>query len=372
MYGEPIKKMFEAPFSLIMPNLKLPPFNDSGEVNIQQDIYELAFARFNEPIFLSALQGSRRQNSFALWFGVDQLPTIGAAEMKSHNMTDSGYSVLQRGQGEQATWLCLKYDKYGSGHGHFDKNNFILYSHGQVLFPNPVTRYYGSKLHAEWDRVTLAHNTLVVDETSQTPSTGKSLAFGNDHGTDYAMTDAGNIYKGVRFVRTVVMLNKDLLLFADHIIADKPRILDIICHFNGQWDQQPAGESIPLPIKEGYQYLQNVSAFRSSENNSLKLVGNKDTHVSIVLARNDPTEIITATGIGKSTNDRIPMVIYRRLAKETIYVWAVSLDASLVNIVENHAKNGAFEINVDNKKNKWNIKLNTYKPVVKIVHTNKK
>ena len=63
----------------------------------------------------------------------------------------------------QATWLCLKYGPHGGGHGHPDKNNFVLYARGKVLFPDPGTRPYGSPLHNGWDKITLAHNTLVVD-----------------------------------------------------------------------------------------------------------------------------------------------------------------------------------------------------------------
>jgi hypothetical protein len=36
--------------------------------------------------------------------------------------------------------------------------------------------------------------------------------------------------------------------------------------------------------------------------------------------------VITATGVGKSTEDRIPMAIFRRVAQNTTYVWTVSSD----------------------------------------------
>jgi hypothetical protein len=54
--------------------------------------------------------------------------------------------------------------------------------------------------------------------------------------------------------------------------------------------------------------------------------------LAISVAANEPTEVITATGPGKSTAERIPMSIFRRTAQATTYVWAVSLDGSPVKL----------------------------------------
>ena len=55
-----------------------------------------------------------------------------------------------------------------------------------------------------------------------------------------------------------------------------------------------------------------------------------DWPVAIRLAGVEPTEVITATGVGKSTEDRIPLAIFRRVARKTTYVWSISLDGSAV------------------------------------------
>jgi len=69
LYGEPLKTMYEAPINLAMPNLMLPAFNDSTEVDVHNALYELAYARYHDPVYLEALAGSKRRNEFALWFG---------------------------------------------------------------------------------------------------------------------------------------------------------------------------------------------------------------------------------------------------------------------------------------------------------------
>jgi hypothetical protein len=355
LYGEPYKKMFEAPIQLAMPNLRLPAFNDSTEADVHNPIYELAYARYHDPIDLAGLAGLGRNNEYALWFGVDHLPEGTPSALGSRNATASGYAILQRGVGEQATWLCLKYGPHGGGHGHPDKNNFVLYSKGQVLFPDPGTRLYGSPLHFEWDRVTLAHNTLTVDETSQRPATGKCLAFGSEHGVDYAMADAGDIYEGVRYFRTVLLLNENLIVFVDHVRASKPHTLDLAVHYTGHWVKPATGDKPDLPAKEGYQHLRDVASMDATAQTTLTLNG-----AAITLAGNQPTRIITATGIGKSTEDRVPVAIFRRVTQQTNYVWAVSLDGTPVQLTVKGGSHVAVTVN-----NAWALDVDSDQGVVK-------
>jgi hypothetical protein len=314
LYGEPLKKMFRAPVQLAMPNGKLPAFNDSTEVNVRNDEYELAWARYREPSFALGLAASNRRNEFAFLYGADSLPAANSVSLGSRNSA-SGYAIVQKGSGEQATWLCLKYGPHGGGHGHPDKNNFILYSRGQVLFPDSGTRPYGSPLHNEWDKVTLAHNTLVVDGASQAEATGRLLAFGDN----YAMTDAGNIYPGVRFVRTAVLLNENLVVFVDSVTSDKPHTFDLATHIAGKWLNLPTGDAVALPATAGYQHLKDAAS---------SLVSSLSTDAGVTLTLAGAAEVITATGVGKSTEDRVPVVLFHRTGQDAEWVWAVTLNGT--------------------------------------------
>jgi hypothetical protein len=355
LYGEPFKKMFEAPVQLAMPNLMLPAFNDSTETNVRSPLYELAYARYHDPIDLVALAGVNRNNEYALWFGVDSLPDASASpSLGSRNAADSGYAILQRGSGDQATWLCVKYGPHGGGHGHPDKNNFVLYSKGRVLFPDAGTRLYGSPLHGEWDRVTMAHNTLVVDEKSQRPATGKCLAFGSNQGVDYAMTDAGNIYDGVRYVRTVALLNENLAVFLDQVQADRSHTFDLAIHHIGRWVKASGGDKIQLPAKEGYQHLQDVASAGGLDGVTLTLEADGGVRTAITLAGNEKTQVITATGIGKSTEDRVPVALFRRVALQATYAWATSLDGTPVKVKVTTLAPGVVGVQVDDN---WKLSI---------------
>jgi len=336
LYGPKLQSLFDGPLTLAMPDFVLPNFNDSGLVALrsQADLYELALARFANPAYAPLLAGSDRRGRFALLFGALQLPPAAQATAAgSRNSPASGYAILQHGQGVNATWLCVKYGPHGGGHGHPDKNTFLLYARGEIVAPDAGTHAYGSPLHAAWDKTTLAHNTLVVDETSQKPATGKCLAFGQERGVDYAITEAGPAYPGVRFTRTVALLNSNLLVFVDQVQADQPRTLDLAYHQAGVWQELPAGEPWTPPAANGYRHLLGATArTNSAAGLTVRTRIGADWQAAITLAGGEPTEIITGTGLLKTTEDRVPMLLQRRRAASTAFVWAIALDGKPVTL----------------------------------------
>lgn len=331
LYGPEFKSMFDGPISLAMPNLSLPNFNDSGisPLGSHADIYELAVTRYHDPAY-GALISEARSSRMALLFGATnasdgeiQLPTT------SRNLTGPGYAILQRGADASATWLALKYGPHGGGHGHPDKNSFILYARGEVVAPDVGTHAYGSPLHMGWDKTTLAHNTLVVDEHSQAPATGKCLAFGSDHGVDFSVTDAGPIYAGVRFMRSAAMLNSNLVVFVDQIDSDAPHTFDLAYHQIGRWEQLPVGNPWSTKSGSGFKYFTDTSVRQvNSGGLNLKTKIRDGWTPAISLAETSPTEVITGYGIWKTTEDEVPMLLQRRRAQRTAFVWAVSLDGT--------------------------------------------
>jgi hypothetical protein len=328
LYGPQFKSMFDGPLSLTMPNLSLPNFNDSGisPLGSHADIYELADARYHDSAY-NALISTSRSSRMALLFG--STAVVGGnfhLSMASRNLTGPGYAILERGAGTDATWLALKYGPHGGGHGHPDKNSFILYAHGEVLAPDVGTHAYGSPLHTGWDKTTLAHNTLVVDEKSQEPATGKCLAFGSERGVDFSVTDAGPIYPGVHFVRSAAMLTPDLVVFVDQIEADAPHTFDLAYHQVGKWENLPDGKPWASKAGAGYKYFTDATVRECDATNLLLTTKIRDQwHPSIMLAEAIPTEVITGYGIWKTTQDKVPMLLQRRHAQQTTFVWCVFL-----------------------------------------------
>jgi hypothetical protein len=374
LYTEKFQKMFEGPLSLAMPNFVLPDFNDSGMVLLQNqaDLYELAYARFHNSAYASLLSGTERGGRLALLFGVTSLPSAKppAGASASRNSPGSGYAMLQRGEGKDATWLCVKYGPHGGGHGHPDKNTFILYARGRVVATDAGTHAYGSPLHRDWDKTTLAHNTLVVDEASQEPATGKCLAFGAEKDVDYSITDAGPIYKGVTFTRTVALLTPELVLFVDQIQADAAHTFDLAYHQIGKWETN-GGSSVTNyrpSAAPGYTHLtQTVASTSNSNSVTLKTELGADLHPSITLLTREPTEVITGYGILKTTTDLVPILLQHRHSRSTAFIWAISLDGAPVTlrnlpVTENSGEPlspaEATTVQVTGRDRQWNISIN--------------
>jgi hypothetical protein len=335
LYGPKFKSMFDGPLALAMPNLSLPNFNDSGisPLDSHADIYELAVARYHDPAY-DALISKNRSNRMALLFGSTDVrkETLQVSEA-SRNLGGPGYAILQRGGDRNATWLALKYGPHGGGHGHPDKNSFILYARGEIVAPDVGTHAYGSPLHTGWDKTTLAHNTLVVDEKSQEPAQGRCVDFGSEHGVNFSVTDAGPIYPGVHFTRSAAMLTPDTIVFVDQIEAAAPHTFDLAYHQIGTWENLPAGESWESKAGAGYKYFTDATMRETSVGGlTFKTKIDGSWQPAITLAETSPTEVITGYGIWKTTEDKVPMLVQRRQAQRTAFVWAVSLDGLPVNL----------------------------------------
>ena len=327
LYGPEFRKMFDAPLNFVQPDMVLPPFNDSGAVNLvgQAPIYELAYARYKDPRYLILLNRSDRDSNFALYFGVTPLPAAPAIERASINYPASGSAILTRGAGRDATWLCLKYGPHGGGHGHPDKLSFVLYAGGQVVAPDPSITSYGSPWHNNWYKSTLSHNTLAIDEQNQKPAEGKCIAFGTEAGIDYAIAEAGKVHESVRFTRTVAMLDESTFLFIDQLASDKPHTLDIAYHHRGQWSARPQGQPWQPPKKTGYLGMADATLTETADPAELHITARDGARHTLSLAGGDKTQLITATGFYTSTADRVPMIIFRRSASATAYAWTLSL-----------------------------------------------
>lgn len=338
--GKSYRKLFEGPLMLAMPNFSLPAFNDSGTVNLlsENGLYELALARYGDPRFAEVLRPATRETTQALISGVTPLPAAPAHTTASHNYTSSGYAVLQHGQGDAATWLCLKYGPHGGGHGHPDKLNFVLYSRGQIIGVDPGTARYGVPIELDWYKTTLAHNTLTVDETNQKPATGSSLAFLDQPGLSAALADAGPIYDGVSYRRAVAVFGEDVIVVVDVARSAQPHTYDFAYHNAGAWATAPTGTAVPMPDKPGYKHLQDVVRV-TGPLPQVKL--KNDLQVGLAVASAQPGEVLAGSGVGSNATDRVPCTIMRVHGPRAAVAWVIALNGAVPTVKVEPAGTGA-------------------------------
>ena len=328
LYNPDLKRVFDAPLAMAMPDLTLPAFNDSHAVALTGNAaaYQTAWARYHDPQYLLLAGRNSRANENALLQGLPDRGPAPAFQPASRNFTASGNAILAAGAGTNATWLCMKYGPHGGGHGHPDKLNFVLYGRGQVIAPDPGTANYGVPIQAGWYRTTLAHNTLCVDEQSQGPAQGQCLAFIATNDFSAVMADAGKVFHGAYFTRTVALFGTNLLVFLDQVRSEDTHTYDFVYHNRGHL----AVPGIQIPAftpsdKPGYSYLRDTHAQESSSSVRVRFDVDDQTPVWWALAGGDQTTVITGTGVGQHTEDRVPLVIARRQAKTTFCLWCVCL-----------------------------------------------
>ena len=268
-YGNPsLRGMFEAPLYFAMPDWTLPAFNDSGTASLVSNdrFFEIAYKRYQDEVFTAVL-GKRNRGRDALLFGEASLPSSATLSLSSRLFPDSGYAVMRSGEGDDATYLALDYGPHGGWHGHYDKLGFVLFARGTIMGVDPGTQSYAAPTHDTWDKVTVAHSTVVVDETTQEEATGLLHRFEPLPAVTLASADAGEAYPTATLLRTMLMTPEYVVdRFRARSTDGAAHDFDWVHHNTGtpQTDL-PLASYGEFPSSAGYQHLTKESATATSE-----------------------------------------------------------------------------------------------------------
>ncbi len=260
-----LRRMFESPLKLTFPNGRLPAFNDSREVILYSydRLYEVAYKRYADPLLATVLGRNTRGLNALLW-GAAELPVAEPPAPQSAVFPESGYAVLRAPAGDHT--VIAKFGPHGGGHGHYDKPSFVSFANGATLAIDPGTQSYAAPTHSTWDKATVAHNTVVVDEGVQKESTGALLWAELDAGEYRAarISAGAAAVAGVTLERTLLVTTEYAIDLFDAVSTDgKSRKFDWIYHNEGRLSVEPALEGSPaLPTTNGYQHLVKTSSGR--------------------------------------------------------------------------------------------------------------
>ncbi|ESQ78351.1 hypothetical protein AEYBE204_14360 [Asticcacaulis sp. YBE204] len=197
---------------------------------------------------------------------------------------EGGVAVIRSGKGNRAQALVFKATAQGMGHGHFDRLSYIFYDakreavadYGAARYLNVEAKKGGRYLaeNETWAKQSIAHNTLVVDETSQfnadvdaaQPVPTTFLTFATKDGVQFASARLDKAYGEVTIWRAVMVVERPEL--GRPVVIDLVRArgqsahrYDLPLHYKGvfldastKFKASTTGLA-PLGTKNGYQHL---------------------------------------------------------------------------------------------------------------------
>ena len=289
--------------------------------------------------------------------------------------TEGALDILRASKDPNDLVLVAKNTSQGLGHGHFDKLGFLLYDagyeilrdYGAARFLNIEAKYGGHYLaeNNKFAKQTIAHNALVVDETSHfggdvrignanAPELGRFVETENLKITSASIDTA---YDDVSMDRTMAMINdaafrRAVVIDLIDAHSENAHQYDLPFYYNGQLTETNfelkayTTTRNPLGTKNGYQYLWDVGRGKAVRGQTQITWLLDSTFYSVTSSVPQGAEIIFAE-IGANDPNfnlrREPAFIYRASGND---------GASFASVIEPHGEyNGTVEYTVDSHSN---------------------
>ena len=273
------------------------------------------------------------------------------------NGDEGGLGLLR--YGDEDLTLLFKYTAQGLSHGHYDKLSYSLYQKGnEVLQDYGMSRFVnigqkggGNYLpeNKTWAKQTIAHNTLVQNETSHF---GGLYEVGSQHHSSLRFFDASNksvqvvsasesnAYPGTLMQRTMALIkdeefDKPFLLDIFKIDSETKNKYDLPFHYLGQIldtnvDYQAQATLSTLGDKNGYQHLYLEAKGAAAKGNSkFSWIGDNKFYTLTSVTKKTDEVLLTRIGANDPEYNlrRDPAVIIRR---------PDTANTSFVSVVEPH------------------------------------
>jgi hypothetical protein len=361
------RKVFDLPLDIRQPNLYMPRLNDGGYSAITDpffvSVYENAASWYDNPrykqalvsIYSSTQPAVERDSIAALLYGPAELPQQGLGEAGSVFLKPSGLAIL-RAQGKD--WNAVLKNDFGEGgHRHPDALNLVLFANGEEVFPGTASSFYGHSSYRQWFSQTIAHNTVTLNQNSQRIySWGKTIEWGySGAGLSVVQSMAGSQALQadphlltntvpIQLRRTLIMLPSCIVDFtrsSTDYKADSPRgdfpetVQDMALHLNGvltmdgqwtPWNEPLISNDRKIPNdrapSQGYDLITDVQIAADPSHIYGRLVQKNGGGVDLWFsAAPEKGKVFTATGLGLpgAVDKRMPMIIQRRQANETVF-----------------------------------------------------
>ena len=294
-------------------------------------------------------------------------------EKKSINLPDGsdgkqgGVAIIRNKKTDDELTLVMKYSSHGSSHGHYDKLSFsyyknadeILQDYGLVRFVNIEQKGGGNYLkeNSSWAKQTIAHNTIVQNETSHF---GGDFDTGSKFASEKYLFDVSNpkiqiisakennAYPGTSFQRTMALIEeedfeKPFLLDIIQLDSKTANQYDLPFYYFGQimsanFKYETPKILEPFGKANGYEYLWKESnAVLTAENAKISWLNNGSYYT--LTSSTQPNDEVFFVRLGANDPDfnlrRDPGIVFRKKnAKKATFVSVLETHGSYNPVTE--------------------------------------
>ena len=273
---------------------------------------------------------------------------------------EGGISVLRNGEENNLTSLIFKYASQGLGHGHFDrlninlfdKGNEILQDYGSARFIGIEQKYGGRYLpeNTNYAAQTIAHNTIVVDETSHFNGVSElgekshAVKLFSDISNPSLLVVAAkeeNAYKNVQLQRSLYMLQlpegKKIIIDIFNAASTVEHQYDLPFQYNGQfihtsfkYDANTKKQET-LGTKNGYQFIWKEAEATVVDSIAQFTFLNNNTYYTLSTLVQGSAQIFFTRSGADDPNFNLrhePAMIIRKKGKDELFI----------NVIEVHGK----------------------------------
>lgn len=317
-----VEKMFEYPIKMMFADKTLPNPNDTSpslNINRYKTQYEYASVIFDNDLFnevCSSFYHEENTVSSVTRLLFNHFTTKREIRRyKSINNPNSHTAMLRKGNSE----VFIKHGVLTDLHRHPDTMNIELAFAGDVVSCDIGNGGYASSLFVEWQRRTIAHNTVVIDKKDHFEMylpLGVVEEFRPEDA--YIRTKAKGIYEAVDFTR-------ELQAFDNHVVDNffvncwGEYVIDWAFYCKGDITFDYDYEKIDkIGENDGYKHLMDIKKF-SGDNDWFVSFELDDKTITLSMDGLKDTEVFVVNSYTKSLRDTRYGVIVRRYGSSTTY-----------------------------------------------------
>jgi len=220
------KQCLLTPLKWICLNAATPPIGDSGacgiwgRVGVRPQALTAAYREYKDRSaarMLCLLYGKRLDTYAASIFDekpmdlVEEIRKAGSGEappLRCWNLNGFGLAIMQTPNAENGRAMWIYYGR-NRGHGHRDRLNLGLYAENIDMLPDLGYPEYasGRPMDRIWERNSISHNTVIVDDTTQKSSyTGHLRLFEPGERVRVVEVESDGIYESAKTFRRLSAL----------------------------------------------------------------------------------------------------------------------------------------------------------------------